>query len=202
MRLWLGLILVFGVLGSLERINGVPLGLFDLDGEGKPPAAFSALLLVCAGATAIVISRLESERGRRGMWVFMGLFLAYMALDEGITIHEHLEDRTGISWVKLYAPLVLAGGIGWLFVVRRIWPLGRHWKELGPRLFALAPGPWLLATILEMTEAGEGGRVNGYTVMATIEELLEMVGDGFFLLGLLTTYRVLAAYPKNTRASA
>ncbi|MEA2494967.1 MAG: hypothetical protein QOJ29_2878 [Thermoleophilaceae bacterium] len=29
--------------------------------------------------------------------------------------------------------------------------------------------------------------------LATIEELLEMVGDGFFLLGLLTAYRALAA---------
>jgi hypothetical protein len=198
-RLWLGLIALFGVLGALERIEGVPLALFDLDGEGKPPAAFSFALLAGAATLCVLIARTE-EGGRTALlWNAMGAFFAYMAIDEALTIHERLEEGTGIGWTNLYLPLVAAGGTGWLLIVRRIWRLGDRLLEWGPRLFALAPVPWLIAVVLEKVEAGPEGRVEGYTVMATAEEILELVGNGLFLLGLLFAYR---AYEKTTRTNA
>jgi hypothetical protein len=202
-RVWIGIVALFALLGSLERVHGVPLGLFDLDGEGKPPAAFSALLLVGAGVTAYAIGRLPAERDRRVLWTLMGLFFVYMAADEALTVHEHLQDLVGIGWTKLYAPLVLVAGIGWLQIVRRIWPLGERVLEWGPRLFALAPAPWLVAVALERLEANpDEGRVSGYAVMATIEEVFEMIGDGLFFIGLLFAFQSLARYVSSTRATA
>jgi hypothetical protein len=197
--LWLSLIAVFGVLGSLERIDGAPLGLFDLDGEGKPPAAFSFALLAATAALCVLIARTAEGARSPLLWNAMAAFFAFMAIDEALTIHEHLEEATEIGWTNLYLPLAAAGGVGWLLILRRIWPLGNKLLELGPRLFALGPLPWLLAIALEKVEAGPQGRRQGYTVMATAEELLELLGNGLFMLGLFFAFR---AYEKTTRTNA
>jgi hypothetical protein len=200
---WLALVALFGVLGALERIEGVPLGLFDLDGEGKPPAAFSGALLLCTGALSHLIGRTTRDDGRRGLvWNGMAAFFAYMAIDEMLTIHEHLEEWSGIGWTNLYLPLAAAGGVGWLLVLRRIWSLGRRLFEWGPRAFALGPAPWLVAIVLEKVQGGSRGRVDGYTAMATAEELLEMLGDGLFMVGLLFALRALAGYDSSSRTKA
>jgi hypothetical protein len=168
-------VVAFAVLGYRDYLDEAH-GLFDLDGEGKPPAAFSALLLGSAGLAGFLNARDTGERA----WALLGAFLLFMAVDEAITLHETLGDATGIGWIKLYLPVAAVGGLAWLAVLRRLWPvplLRAGW--LG------GAAAWFVSQVLEHLESGPGGRVEAYEVYATFEEALELVGSALWLLVLL-----------------
>ncbi len=178
-------IAVIGVLGAIERA-GAPLGLFDLDGEGNPPAAYSAFLLLSAGALAALVGTLPAESEWRRRWYALGAFLAFMGFDEAITFHEKLQDALEYDWQKMYLPIAALGGIAWLLVFRRL-------ASREQRLFALGAAAWVIAQIDEYFQANpDEGRVSGYGSLATIEEVLELIGSALFLLALLEALRRVA----------
>lgn len=167
-------ILVFGLLGALH-FGGAPLGLFDLDGEGKPPALFSAALTGGAGLVAFAVGR--HRPGRR--WPLLGGLLLFMAADDLLTIHEQLQILTGIDWQLLYLPVVLVLGVlgvATLIELRASAAVTEAW------LLAGGAAAWLIAQLCEAVEYEDGSKVLHYGVYATIEETLEMAGSGLFLL--------------------
>ncbi len=188
---WLLFVVIvgFAVLGGLYHA-GAPLALFDPDGEGKPPAIFSAALLVTAGAACALVSDTAAERHHRRRWLALAAFLAFMGVDEGVTIHEHLEEWTGIGWIKLYIPLIVVGGAAWLGVLRRMWTL-----KTERALFIAGAVCWGVAQVLEKIQATDVGRVRGYEVMSTVEEALEASGSALFLLAVVGTLQFIEGPP-------
>jgi hypothetical protein len=174
----------FGVLGALE-FDGASLALFDLDGEGKPPAIFSALVDIGAGVLALVVYEGLGEL----RWLLFGVLLAFIGIDDLLTVHEHLQTWTGVDWVFLYLPLVAGGGVVCLLVMARL-------VRAAPRaagLLVAGAAAWLAAYVAEQLEYTRGGApVERYATLATIEETLEMAGSCLFVFALLLTIRRLA----------
>jgi hypothetical protein len=181
-----GLIAGFGILGSLYRL-GIPLALFDLDGEGKPPAAFSGALLVCAGLLGWMIGDYAPEFAFR--WRAIGILFVFMGVDETLAIHESFASLAGVFWQILYIPVALLAAVIWLMTFQR---LRRGSRER--LLYICAPLAWLTSQVLETAQAGPSDQ--GYGVMATGEELLEMIGSTLFLLALLIALRRVASEPQ------
>ncbi len=169
------LIITLGVFGYREDSGAAP-ALFDLDGEGKPPAAFSALLLGSAGIAGLLNARDTGERA----WGLLGAFLIFMAVDEAITLHETLAEATGVGWIKLYLPVVAVGGLAWLAVWRKLWSQRLLWFG-----FAAGAAAWFVSQVLESLQSNDGGRVENYSVYSTFEETLELTGSALWLLVLV-----------------
>ena len=173
-------IAAFALLAALHFVVGEPFGLFRPDGEGKPPAAFSAGLLLVCGLLA-VLGPLPSGQ-RRFAWRGIGVLLCAMSLDEALLIHERLQSLTGVDWLTLYLPLVALGAVLWLLVAVRL-------RSAPPALalwFAGAGG-WAVAQVLEQKSWEPGGiRVSGWEAMSIAEEALEAAGSAAFFLTMLT----------------
>lgn len=176
-----GVIVSLGVLGVLavpaHGQDDTWLRWVDLDRELNLPMLFSAFLLAANGWLVYLLVR--AGRLKRAV-LGLAVFFVFMAFDEMLKIHETLEKWTGIDWQILYLPLVLAAGIGWLFLwLKGDWPARLLWTG--------GAACWVLAQGLEAIQWGgfEGDqRVDGYMVMMVAEELLEMAGSSLFLLTL------------------
>jgi hypothetical protein len=166
---------VMGVLSELWDQRFVRL--FDLDRERRAAALFSALLLVGAAGTLLMALR----RGRLLGLPTAGLpvLLAFMALDEWNKWHERLEAALSTDWQLLYAPIILAGGVAWLLVLRR-------WGLRSPTglLLVLGAAAWGVSQVLEAVQWDFGGDVQraGYVYYMVTEEVLEAFGSACFLL--------------------
>jgi hypothetical protein len=167
-------IAVFGVLGFIHRHE--PGSIFNVDGEGVPPADFSAALLLAGGALLLLRGRLARDRYESVSWALLGGFLVFMSLDEWRAIHEHLEALTGVDWQVLYLPVVAVGAWMWVAVL---------WQLSPPRLavvfFVVGAAAWLGAQAIEAYQWSGDDLVHPGTVVP--EEVLEMTGSALFLLG-------------------
>ena len=179
----LAIVVVLAVLGALNH-HGAPLGLFDFDGEGKPPAAYSALMLIAAGLAALLVAE-DAAEGRRLRWRVLGGFFLFMAVDEALTLHETIQNWANDAWLELYAPIILAAAIAaaaCLLTLRDV--LKGFW------LISAGGACWFVAQVLEKLEANpEEGKVEGYWIYAMFEEALETSGSILFLLGCAVVYQ-------------
>jgi hypothetical protein len=172
-------------LGALERLGADGFSLFDFDGEGKPLAIWSALVLFAAGGLALLTAWVE--RDDRRAWAALGAFFVFMGLDEGLTVHELMSDHLHTSWIYLYLPVAAVGGVAWLLVVRRIWPLARE-----RTLLIAGAAAWFFAQVLEVLEWDGPRQVDGYGALSGIEETLEVSGSALFVLAMLGALRAVA----------
>jgi hypothetical protein len=179
-------IAIMAVLGIGQRL-GLPLGLFDFDGEGKPPALWSALVLATGGALGVLVA--AEDRGYWLRWLAIGGLLAFMALDEGAALHEHIEaSDLNISWQAAYAPIIAAGGVAWLFCLARMWPY-----SLARNLWIGGAVLWFISQVDEQIQSNPtDGRVRGYGALSSVEEIFEVTGSALFLLALLLVLHRLA----------
>lgn len=183
-----GGIAIIALLGTLHKL-GAPLGLFDFDGEGKPPAAWSALVLLAGGTVSFLIATMPDQAAWRKRYLGLGAFLVFMAVDEAITLHELASAATGVAWQPLWLPLIALGGVAWLLVLARLWALPRE------RTFMiLGAAAWFVSQVLEQLQSNEEeGRVEGYGLLSSLEEILEVTGSALFVLALLGTLHILHA---------
>ncbi len=176
----LGVVAALGVLGAVTAHHDLSSRWFDLDGEYNVPAAWSAGLLVAAGALAAVVGRRPAWRAATGLAVLF----AFMGLDEAVAIHERLEALTGIDWQLLYVPVVLVGGVAWL----ALWRRGRTVARFRPAL-AAGSAAWFVAQVLEKVQWHGDVKAAHYDLMMVLEELLEMTGSLLFLIAVLLVAR-------------
>lgn len=181
-----GSIAGLALLGALYYAAGDAFSLFNPDGEGKPPAAFSAGVLLAAGGLAV----LGAARAPRwpAAWRAIGAFLIYMGFDEGLLIHERLQSLTGVDWLTLYRPLVVVVAPVWLAVA---WSLRR--ERLAAALWVGGACCWAVAQGFEMLAWDHsGGHVGPWQLLTTTEEALESAGSSLWLLAILIALRASA----------
>jgi len=177
-------IAVFGVFGEIHQNDYG--SMFNLDEEGTPATNFSALLLLFAAAAALLAAETEIGRGApRGILIGLGLFFAFMAIDEHQALHEKLEREAGIDWQILYVPVVLPAAAAGLLALRSLFRVHR----LAAGLFAAGAAAWVLAIALEAYQWGGEGDFLLHPGTIVPEELLEMSGSALLALGLLVGIR-------------
>jgi hypothetical protein len=156
-----------------------------LEEEENLPAAFSACLLLAVGVLAVLTGDVERRAGRSPRpWTVIGLFFAFMAVDEYLVIHERFQDVAGQAWWGFYLPVMLLGGIIWLMTLRRLPP------GFPTAAFVAGAAAWLVSQAIEAFLWGGGD--TQIPVTLTLEELLEMSGSASFLLAFLAALRVAA----------
>jgi len=168
---------------------------FDFGVEGNIPTFYSAFaILVCSGLLAVITkARWHVPGGKGGYWLGLAIMFLVLALDEAAEIHEWASNimdtyMTGEGylyylWVLPYSVIVLVIG---LIYLRFVFSLPRQTRNLfiiaGVTFIAGAIG-FEMISANAVEELGEDSVV--YTVLYTIEELLEMLGIVIFLHALL-----------------
>lgn len=178
-----------------SRFEGL-LSFFDLDVEGNIPTLYSALaVLVCSGLLAL-ITRIHWHRpdGKRWHWLGLTLLFFFLGLDEGTAIHEELGDfleEYVAAEGALYFPWVIAYGIATaviaLLYLRFVLQLPRATRVRFIVAGLLFLGGALGFEMLSAIAADRSGYDSiSYTVLYSIEEMLEMLGIVLFIYALLS----------------
>ncbi|MDP8991689.1 MAG: hypothetical protein M3N31_01315 [Actinomycetota bacterium] len=169
-----------GVVRALVKSRtGWSIPFFGLDTEWSAPAFFTGGVLVSAAAVYLLAARkgvFEQVSGRAVAG--LGLFLAYMGIDEVVQLHERMERAFDRGWQSLYLPLVALGGLAWALCVKGRWP-----TPLARPCLLAAAGAWVTAQGLERIQRQDGVLVNRWSILP--EEMLEMAGSVLFLVGAL-----------------
>ncbi len=195
--------------------------LFALDGEGNIPAWYSSFQLLLVGLVAFVYGRLVLlDDTLAGILILLfAVVFAYLALDEGATIHERIGDRldtlftgggttsdtafetTGMWMVYLGPPLFIALIAGTIFIRKRLAiPLNVFVKAIAGIVIFIS-GATLGDIVLNYVSA-----LNKPFQVAP-EEFCEMVGVTLILWAVMTLLadkepRVYAAADQVERVAA
>lgn len=203
------LLLLAHATGHFHMKGLVPL--FDLDGERNLPTLFSVLLLLLAAWHMAAIGRrlrAEPRPGELGPWpwLLLAVAFAYVAADEGLVIHERLNEplrswlgreRAGVlyyAWVLPALAVVVAAGVYSTYTLRRLPPRLARGMALAAMLYIggglgleLAGGWWA---------EQHGTRNLAYGLLVNAEESLELAGL-LVLLAALGGYRDRAGPPAS-----
>lgn len=172
---------------------------FNVNNENNIPTYFSALLLLSAGGLLGLIARLvrEIEGPFRRHWLGLAFVFAYLSIDEISSLHERvgapLRESLGTSGVLHYAWVIPGIALLLLFAVvylRFFLHLPARWKGL----FALSGLLYVTGGLgLELAggwyDSHFGYESFTYSVLTTIEEMLEMSGAAVFIYTLLSYLR-------------
>lgn len=168
-----------------------------VDAERNVPSAFSSLLLLFAALLLALAALLTHKRSEPDVahWTILSLGFVAMAVDEAMSYHEQLvgpmrsllgNEDLGVfyfSWVLPGILLVLVIGV---FFARFLWRLPRCTAAV----FVLAATLYLGGAIGVEMLGGRYAEQNGmlsltYSMIATLEESLEMAGVIVFIWALL-----------------
>lgn len=172
--------------------------LFNFDTEANVPTIYSALAMLFASMLLLYISGLQKKQRDPSLaWFGLGLIFFYLAIDEAVSIHEHVGlpferfvDASGLlffTWVIPYGiALVLLTLIYWKFLMA----LPRQIT----RLFITSAVIFVTGAIgFELLGGRQyevyGADNIGYAIFYTCEELLEMLGVAIFIYALLLYIR-------------
>ena len=178
---------------------------FDLDGEGSLAVWFSSVLLLMAGAAAVLVytvrrHKTDDYHGRYRIWLAAAACWVLMSLDESASLHEGFKEMMGyVTGTTLSGTRLLGDGSLWWAV-----PYAFLLLVVGSRLVAdmrdcrlatvvLLSGAacYVVAVVAQMgwimPESGSRG--------VMLEEGAEMVGNLLVLLsmGLYARYVILDA---------
>ncbi|HBQ10028.1 MAG TPA: hypothetical protein DEF51_02165 [Myxococcales bacterium] len=180
-----GLVSALGLLAELgEYLWGAPeawVELFSLSYEANVPTWYASVLLVGCAAVCLVLRSHHPDR----RWLILAVLFTYVSLDEAVQIHEHAAffATRGVltfSWVIPAAAVVALLGV-WLgpWLLRLPDPLRRR--------FALSATLYLTGALgMELPlgwwtdRYGDDNLV--YGLIDWVEETLELIGAGVFLL--------------------
>lgn len=168
---------------------------FDLNGEANISTYFATLFLLSASLLLGVIARRvwKKKAAYRWHWTILALIFAYLSVDEFAQIHESLNEpmRTLLDTNGMLpnAWVFPAMGLVALFIAayaRFFWHLSDRWKLLFATAGAIYVGGALGAEIVSgWVWTQQEGATFTYELIATIEEVLEMIGISLFVYALL-----------------
>lgn len=185
---------ILSVYGRIGNVYGF-LSFFDLDSEMNIPTFFIFLLLLFC-SFLLFLAGFTKNKGKKSFriyWIFIGLVLFYIAIDELIQIHERLGPLFKMpSYMDkyLYFPWVIHEMIFVLVVFLLIlrW-LVRLPKNTRNR-FLLAGAVYVLGAMVFEIIGGYYSSLPSFTLfvfkmISTAEEFLEMLGLIIFIRALL-----------------
>lgn len=171
-------IALLGVLGVGHIQGWLGVHGFDLDGEWNAPALFSGIQLACGALIAAVLALGDELATFAPISGVLGLASA----DETFSVHEFLEDATGIDWQLLYLPAFAATAVAWAVVVRR--------SDLRARVtLGIAGAALVISQIFEKIQWNRRVPVSYYNWLMVPEELLEDIGGLLILTVLLARWQ-------------
>lgn len=172
------------------------LDLFSVNTEQTIPTWYSSLLLFAAALLFLLVSVGKSGIIARGRWLWTSLavIFLYLSLDEAASIHEiaakwlqtdfELSGFWTFGWQLAALPFLALFG---LIYFRFWWQLPRptrlHFMVAG---VVYVGGAFVVEGISAARWDALGGLSYGYLVIATVEELCEMLGVIILIYGLLT----------------
>lgn len=190
-----GLLLGLNFYRDDSRLEGL-LEFFDFDIEGNIPTLYSAVAVFICSALLALIARINWDRpdGKRYYWLGLAILFLFLGLDEGTAIHEELSDfleqylvAEGALYFLWVIPYGIASIVLALLYLKFVWQL-----PAVTRLRFIAAGLLFLGGALgfEMLSAIAADRSGydsvSYTLLYSIEEMLEMLGIVLFLYALLS----------------
>ncbi len=192
--------MIFGGVSMVlaRHFSGLPLRwgqIFNLNAENNLPTWFSSTELLTCAVLLTVIAAIKRKQGERWWthWAVLTILFLLLSIDEAASLHEKVFaplrqslGLTGIFWKAWVVP-------GMIFVAAFVIAFVRFLRHLPRRLALLfiVSGTIYVSGALLMEMAGayysyNYGRDNlVYTIMATTEEGLEMIGMTLFLTSLL-----------------
>lgn len=171
--------------------------LFNLDREMNIPTWYSCLMLISCGLIIrgiFIIKRSLSDRFWR-KWKILSIIFFLLALDEIASIHEILiiDDLADILnlpsfWHSVW---VIPGTVLVIIFIWKYWKFIFYLPKQLRRYFLIAISLYVGGALgMEMVGSyydGIDGQQNlVYAMLATVEEVMEMMGCVVFIYGLLT----------------
>ena len=179
-----------------DRVYGL-VCFFYVNEERNLPTFFSALLLLCAAILLMVIAILKKKQMDPDVfrWGILALGFLYMAIDEGFPIHEKLsapvrgllgDGPLGIFYFAWVIPGIEVVLVLTLFFLRFLFRLPAKTRFT----FMLAATLFIGGAIGMELVGGRYAELHGrenltYSMIATVEESLEMAGVIVFICALL-----------------
>lgn len=170
--------------------------LFNLDDEGNIPTWYASSLLLLCSILLVTIACTKKREGDRYLlhWKALALIFLMLSLDETAQIHESPNRALRValnSGGVLYNPWVIFGSAFVLLLVVAYWRFLSDLPSPTRRLFLTAGflyvGGALGVEIVSGWYMALYGRENmTYAMIATIEELLEMLGTVTFIYALMS----------------
>ncbi len=178
-----------------EEVFGL-VDIFDFDIEGNVPTLYSTVaLLFCSALLAIIArSKWKEDAGWRMYWLGLAVLFLFLAIDEGVGLHEYLSEifekfmeAEGLLYFLWVVPYGIATVIVGLIYLRFVVNLPKPTRAL----FVVAGVIFLTGAVgIEMLSAREVDRHSIYTItyclLYTFEELLEMLAIVLFIYALLS----------------
>lgn len=172
------------------------LRLFDTAEEANVTSWFSSELLFIAAILVLIISRVKVQSSDRYSrhWSTLAVIFFILSLDELASIHEmainslrNAFGATGIfyfSWVIVAIPIVILLGFFFLKFVLSL--------PKSTRIQFIAAGAiFLLGAIGFEMLGGLYHESSSYRIFVTVEETLENLGSGIFIISLLSYARAI-----------
>jgi hypothetical protein len=170
--------------------------LFNLDRELNFPTWYSTLMLgFCSLLLKIIAIGKKQQKDRYAAdWQLLSLIFLLLAIDEILSIHEILiipevSDALGLPWF-LHSMWVIPGMIFVFWFTKRYWKFSRQLPPKSRKHFIAAACTYISgALIMEMIGSyiaeAQGQQNLAYALVATVEEITEMIGVIIFIYGLL-----------------
>ena len=184
---------VFVVLGILQRVAFPDWSAANLDSEVSAATWFSAALLWAASFWWLLVA-VNGRPRSLAVWVWWPV-LAWLALDEGIAMHERLERWSGIDWQLLYVPLMAIAAVA-------LWSVFLRYRSQTRIAALLVTGAaaWIVVLILELVQNWGGSPTQAAVYVPTMitEEALEMTGSAVLLVAaILILHRTIRPAPEG-----
>ncbi len=173
---------------------------FNLDREMNLPTWYSALMLAfCAVLLGIIAAGKKTEGNRyHHHWKLLATIFWFLAIDEVLTIHEVLiipevAEFLRLPWF-LHSMWVIPATILVALFIKKYWRFTQQLPAQSRYHFILAAAIYIGgALVMEMIGSHyaefDGQQRLTYALIATAEEIMEMMGTIIFIYGLLTYIR-------------
>ena len=170
--------------------------MFNLDREMNLPAWYSALMLGFCALLLRIIAQGKKQQGDRYSddWRLLSTIFTILAFDEVLSIHEILiipdvSKALNLPWF-LHSMWVIPGAIFVLWFGKHYWQFSQHLPYKSRQHFFLAAaiyvgGALVMEAVGSHIAEWQGQQNITYALIATVEEVMEMIGIVVFIYGLL-----------------